>query len=30
LRITKSRELDRQLAAWVREAYAVGCQDHLR
>ena len=30
VRLTKLAELDRELAALVREAYAVGCQQHLR
>lgn len=30
LRITNTRELDARLAAWVKEAYRVGCQEHLK
>ncbi len=30
LRITEAAQLDREVAAWLREAYAVGCQEHLR
>jgi hypothetical protein len=29
LRIRQPDELDPQLAAWIREAYAIGCQKHL-
>jgi hypothetical protein len=29
MRITEPRELDQEVAAWIREAYAVGCQEHL-
>jgi hypothetical protein len=29
LRITSPEQLDSQVAAWLREAYAVGCQEHL-
>jgi hypothetical protein len=28
-RLTKLSEIDRELARFVREAYAVGCQEHL-
>jgi hypothetical protein len=30
LRITEPEQIDGQLARWVREAYAVGCREHLR
>ncbi len=30
LRITEPAELDHDVAAWLKEAYAVGCQQHLR
>jgi hypothetical protein len=30
MRIDDERELDRELAGWMREAYAVGQQEHLR
>jgi hypothetical protein len=29
LRVTKPSELDDRLAGWLKEAYAVGCQEHL-
>ena len=29
LRITEPDQLDAEVAAWLREAYAVGCQQHL-
>ena len=29
LRITRLEDLDEDVAAWIREAYAVGCQEHL-
>ncbi len=29
LRITEPEQLDEQVAAWIQEAYAVGCQEHL-
>ena len=29
LRVTTLDELDGQLTKWVKEAYAVGCQEHL-
>lgn len=30
LRITDTDQLDREVAGWIKEAYAVGCQEHLR
>lgn len=30
LRVAEPEEIDGQLAAWLKEAYAVGCQGHLR
>jgi len=30
VRLTDPSEVDAELAAWLREAYAVGCQEHLR
>ncbi len=30
LRLTRPSQLDAQLAGWIKEAYAVGCQEHLR
>jgi hypothetical protein len=29
LRVTQPAQLDAELAGWVREAYAVGCREHL-
>lgn len=29
LRLTSPEPLDEQVAAWLKEAYAVGCQEHL-
>jgi hypothetical protein len=29
LHVTDASQLDRELAGWIREAYAVGCQEHL-
>lgn len=29
LRVTEPSQLDRELAGWLKEAYAVGCQEHL-
>ena len=29
IRITEPRQLDAEIKAWLREAYAVGCQKHL-
>lgn len=29
MRVTKPAELDAQVALWLKEAYAVGCQEHL-
>ncbi len=30
LRVAETSQLDEQVAGWIREAYAVGCQEHLR
>ncbi|MBI4212733.1 MAG: DUF1905 domain-containing protein [Chloroflexi bacterium] len=30
MRLTDPSQLDRELAGWIREAYAVGCEEHLR
>ena len=30
LRVAEASQLDEQVAGWIREAYAVGCQEHLR
>jgi hypothetical protein len=30
VRVAGSSDVDDELAAWLREAYAVGCQEHLR
>ncbi len=30
LRVTKATDLDREVAGWLREAYAIGCQGHLQ
>ncbi len=30
LRVTEPDQLDPEVAGWLREAYAVGCQEHLR
>ncbi len=30
LRVAKASQLDEEVAGWIREAYAVGCQEHLR
>ncbi|MGH9364137.1 MAG: YdeI/OmpD-associated family protein [Thermoanaerobaculia bacterium] len=30
LRVTEERQLDRELAGWLKEAYAVGRREHLR
>ena len=30
LRSTQPDELDDEFAEWIREVYAVGCQEHLR
>ena len=30
VRVTEPSDVDGELAAWLREAYAVGCQEHLR
>jgi hypothetical protein len=29
LRVTEPKQLDREVASWLEEAYAVGCQKHL-
>ena len=29
LRITQPDQLDAEVAAWIKEAYAIGCQEHL-
>lgn len=29
LRLTSPELLDEQVAAWLKEAYAVGCQEHV-
>lgn len=29
IRITEPEQLDAQVAAWIQEAYAVSCQEHL-
>jgi len=29
LRVNEAEQLDAQVAAWVKQAYAVGCQEHL-
>lgn len=30
LRITEAGQLNRELAGWIREAYRIGCQEHLQ
>lgn len=30
VRVTDTSDVDSELAGWLREAYSVGCQDHLR
>jgi len=30
LRVTDASQLDAELTSWLRESYAVGCQEHLK
>jgi hypothetical protein len=30
LRVRETSDLDNELIAWIRQAYAIGCQEHLR
>ncbi|MDI3193880.1 hypothetical protein QK285_05310 [Pseudarthrobacter sp. AL20] len=30
VRVTEPSDVDGELAVWLREAYAVGCEEHLQ